>query len=421
LAQSSDVECVFLSRRSPLPDIGYQKIQPVYWMEELQPDTYFQIIDFCREKAVDCVVVGTADAMIEGLVDALTFANIRVVGANKKSSIVEASKCFSKRFFDRQGVSTPKYYTCQSTEEIITVDNGIYPCFIKSDKVIRSHYSAVKVNSKEEAVNVAIEIFSIQQNYYGFSTAVILEELCEGRELSLTILMSGENWVELPACRDYKTLNDNDNGGNTSGMGAITPVPGVSSDLHRSMITSLVQPVVAGMVQEGLHYNGFLYFGIMIDANNGPVLLELNCRLGDPEGQAICSLLTSDFASVLFSVSMGQLQKNAPLSIKPGYICCVYAVPKSYPEKAGVSFSVNFSETFESAGKHDFYFGELLLSDHLNTIMTYNNRTFCVSAWGGTLSLARQLAYQKLHMVLSDGLHYRNDIGVSVIKGEDGR
>lgn len=415
LARSNDVDCVFLSRSSPLPDVGYKNIYPIYWMDILSPDDYCQIVSFCHDQFVDCVVVGTAHAMARGLVDELMLANINVIGADKNSSVLESSKCFSKALFVRHNINTPTYYTCLTIDDVIAVNSDIYPCFIKSEKMIKSHYSAVKVNSREEAVSVGLMIFSLQKKRYGASAAIILEKLCEGRELSLTILMSGSNWVALPICRDYKKLSDSDSV-NTGGMGAITPVHDVSSGLYDSIIQLLVQPVVTGIVKESLNYNGFLYFGIIIDENDMPVLLELNCRLGDPEGQAMCSLLLPEFATILFAAAKSRLQKKSILLTKPGYICCVYSVPKSYPEQSSASFLVDFSETFLSTDTYDFYFGDLLNSDIPNTIMTYNNRTFCVSAWGETLFLARRLAYQKLRTVLSDGLYYRNDIGVLITK-----
>ncbi|EGG95040.1 Phosphoribosylamine-glycine ligase [gamma proteobacterium IMCC1989] len=416
LAQSNNVEFVFLSRESLLPRTSCNKVQPIYWIEKLQPDAYHTIVSFCHENEIDCVVIGTAHAMTKGLVDVLVLENIKVIGAGKNAAILEGSKSFSKQFFERHNVTTPKYYSCRSINELLAIDSVAYPCFIKSDSMIKSHYSAVKVSSREEAVNVAIEIFSIQKKRYGFSTYIILEELCRGRELSVTILMSGKDWVELPICRDYKTLSGKCDI-NTGGMGAITPVPDVGVKLRKSIVDELIRPVVAGMVQESLSYNGFLYFGIMIDTANMPVLLELNCRLGDPEGQAIFSLLTADFVSVLFAAATGRLQGNFPIAVKSGYICCVYAVPNGYPKQSDTSFPVLFSETFENTDKHNFYFGELLQSEQPNTIMTHNNRMFCVSARGETLFLARKLAYQKLDVIFCDGMYYRHDIGESVIEG----
>ena len=141
LAQSDDVGCVYLSRHSPLPDIGVSKIIPVYWLEELLPEAYPEIIAFCHSAEIHCVIVGTADAMAMGLVDSLGAANILVVGANKKALRLESSKSFAKAFFHRYAIPTPLYQTYSSIDGIEALEDVIFPCFIKSDQIIRSHYS----------------------------------------------------------------------------------------------------------------------------------------------------------------------------------------------------------------------------------------------------------------------------------------
>lgn len=418
LSQSGHVDCVYLSRRSPLPQITGCPIIPLYWLEELKSTSYEKIVNFCHSKNIRSVIVGTADAMVEGLVDYLKTAGLSVLGATKQAVLLESDKSFSKSFFNRHSIPTPRYKAYFSQQALVNICSSIFPCFIKSDLIIRSHYSAVKVNNKEEATKVSKSIFAIQQSYYGYKSKVILEELVEGEELSFSVLMVGQEWVALPISRDYKALSEGNTAVNTSGMGAISPVDDVGVELYQSIVSLIVEPVIKALNEEHLDYNGFLYFGIMIDNQQRPTLLELNCRLGDPEAQTIFPLFTPSLVQALLSAASGHIDDALKYPAKKGYVCSVYAVPDGYPTlDSDAHVTVSF-ETLEPESECQYFWGELLESHEPQTLLTRRNRMFCVTAKADTLEKARKVAYHKLSTVVSSGLYFRRDIGVELKKGK---
>ena len=195
-------------------------------------------------------------------------------------------------------------------------------------------------------------------------------------------------------------------------MGAFAPVDDINTTLYKTIITALIEPVISSMHTESLSYNGFLYFGIIIDADNQPHLLELNCRLGDPEAQAICPLLSTEFPQMIWRAANACLDNNDVLRCRSGYSCCVYAVPLSYPEKSRCFYPAVFVNGFSASEFCQYHFGDITIkNEELNTLMTGQKRAFSVTAWGETLQSARDKAYQQLKTVNSTGLRYRDDIG----------
>ena len=365
------------------------------------------LVTLAQEIAPDLTVVGPELPLVDGLVDAFTERGWPVVGPTKQAAQLEGSKIFAKEFLQRHGIPTADLYGAYDSPgdaygALCAVD---WPVVIKADGLCAG--KGVFVAPNPDAATDFIERVMEKKELGAGGQRVMLEEALEGEELSFILLMDGERYAAMVPTRDHKRAFDNNEGPNTGGMGAYSSDELLPESLRRSIESAIVEPTLAGLASDGIRYQGFLYVGLML-TKNGPKVLEFNCRLGDPETQAIATRMNFDLAKVLKDVAAGKLRPEE-LKWKPGASACVVLASGGYPGK------------FES-GKEIHGLGEAAAIEDVKvlhagtkrigeTIVTNGGRVLGVTAAGNSLRVALTKAYEACGKIHFDGMHYRKDIG----------
>jgi len=355
----------------------------------------------------DVTVVGPELPLVSGVVDAFERHNWAIVGPTQAAAQLEGSKVFAKEFLARHGIPTAPMYGAFDSVGVAyrALEQVQCPLVIKGDGLCAGKGVLVATSAGEAKDFIAR---AMERNEFGpGGKRLMFEEALQGDELSFILLTDGERYASLVPTRDHKRIFDNNEGPNTGGMGAYSSDALLPKALYEVITTTIVQPTLQGLQAEGIRYQGFLYVGLMLTAQ-GPKVLEFNCRLGDPETQAIVARMDFDLAEVLADVAAGQLQPEK-LTWKPGASACVVLASQGYP---GI---------FEN-GKQIHGLNEVAkLADvkvlHAGTkrdgqkIVTNGGRVLGVTATGNSLDAAVQKAYLAAGMIQFDGMHYRRDIG----------
>lgn len=359
----------------------------------------------------DLTVVGPELALTLGVVDEFSRRGWPVFGPTKAAARLESSKSFAKEFLQRHHIPTAHYAICNSVEEVREALPHFHtPIVVKADGLAAGK-GVVITKTKEEAASVAVEMLSGKMVGEA-GQRVILEECLTGDELSFLVLSDGERVAPLVAAQDHKRVGDGDTGPNTGGMGAYS-TPAILDDQMRDwLVNHVARPVVAGMKAEGAEYKGVLYCGLMMTAR-GPMVLEFNCRLGDPETQPILMRLESDLvealeASIEGRVSDGNFRWSTDASV------CVVISSGGYPGtfEAGKKI-VGLEEAGKVAGTKIFHAGT---SQHDGTYYTAGGRVLGVTSRAADLKTAVDRAYEAAGKIGFDGAHYRKDIAARALK-----
>jgi phosphoribosylamine---glycine ligase len=355
----------------------------------------------------DLTVVGPELPLVNGLVDAFTERKWPVVGPTKKAAQLEGSKIFAKEFLERHNIPTAAMYGAYDSpggaySALCAVD---WPVVIKADGLCAG--KGVFLAPDPDAATGFIERVMEKNELGEGGKRILLEETLEGDELSFILLTDGERYAPLVPTRDHKRAFDHNEGPNTGGMGAYSSDELLPEELRRTIFSSIVDPTLKGLAKDGIHYQGFLYIGLML-TKNGPKVLEFNCRLGDPEPQAIVARMDFDLAEVLFDVAAGKLRPEK-LKWKPGASVCVVLVSGGYPGKFGNGKEIKgLAEAEQVADVKVLHAGTRRQGE---TIVTNGGRVLGVTATGETLSAALDKAYQGAGKIHFEGMHYRKDIG----------
>jgi phosphoribosylamine--glycine ligase len=355
----------------------------------------------------DLTVVGPEVPLVNGLVDAFSQRRWPVVGPNKNAAQLEGSKIFAKEFLQRHSIPTAELYGAHDSAggaygALCAVD---WPVVIKADGLCAG--KGVFVAPNPDAATDFIER-TMEKNELGEGgKRVMLEEALEGEELSFILLTDGERYAPLAPTRDHKRAFDNNQGPNTGGMGAYSSDELLPAELQRTIEKTIVEPTMKGLVADGIRYQGFLYIGLML-TKNGPKVLEFNCRLGDPETQAILARVDFDLAEVLADAAVGNL-KPEKMKWKAGASACVVMASGGYPGKFATGKEIRgLAEVARIADVKVLHAGTKRVGD---SIVTSGGRVLGVTATGNTLNVALQKAYEAVGKIQFEGMHYRKDIG----------
>ena len=359
----------------------------------------------------DLTVVGPELPLTLGVVDEFTRRGWAAFGPTKAAAQLESSKSFAKEFLQRHHIPTAPYAICDSVEEVRPALTHFHlPVVVKADGLAAGK-GVVIAASKEEAANVAAEMFSGKM--VGAAGArVVLEECLKGDELSFLVLSDGERVAPLVAAQDHKRVGDGDTGPNTGGMGAYSTAEIVDDKMRDWLVNHIARPVVAGMKAEGAEYKGVLYCGLMMTAR-GPMVLEFNCRFGDPETQAILMRLESDLvdaleASIAGRVSDGDFKWSRDASV------CVVMASGGYPGTFAVGKQISgLDQAAAIDGVKVFHAGT---SRRDGAFYTAGGRVLGVSARAPKLGTAVERAYQACEKIRFDGAQYRRDIAARALK-----
>jgi phosphoribosylamine--glycine ligase len=355
----------------------------------------------------DLTVVGPELPLVNGLVDAFAQRNWRVIGPSKQGARLEGSKVFTKEFLQRHNIPTAEMYGAYDSPgdaygALCAVD---WPVVIKADGLCAG--KGVFVAPNPDAATDFIERVMEKNELGAGGKLVMFEEALGGEELSFILLTDGERYAPLVPTRDHKRVFDNNEGPNTGGMGAYSSDDLLHDDLRHVITTSIVEPTMKGLAVDGIRYQGFLYVGLML-TKEGPKVLEFNCRLGDPETQAIAARMNFDLAEVLADVAAGKLQIEK-LKWKAGASACVVVASGGYPGKFETGKEIRGLE--DAAKIPDVKVLHAGTKRDGDKIVTSGGRVLGVTATGDSLESALDKAYAAVGKIQFEGMHYRRDIG----------
>jgi phosphoribosylamine---glycine ligase len=365
------------------------------------------LVKLAEEIRPDLTVVGPELPLVNGLTDAFRERNWPIVGPSKQAAQLEGSKVFSKRFLQRHGIPTAKMLGIfDSAEEAYAGLRSVtYSLVIKADGLCAGKGVFVAANL-EEARDFIERV--MEKNELGAGgKRILFEEALEGDELSFIVVTDGRTYAPLVPTRDHKRVFDGNEGPNTGGMGAYSADDLLPAALRKTIVSTIVEPTLAGLGSDGIPYQGFLYIGLML-TKSGPQVLEFNCRLGDPETQAIVARMDFDLAEVLADVAEGRLEP-AKLKWKKGASACLVLASGGYPGKFESGKRIDGLTAAEQiTGVKVFHAGTKRVGE---TIVTSGGRVLGVPAAGPTLEAALASVYEAAGKIRFEGMHYRKDIG----------
>jgi phosphoribosylamine--glycine ligase len=358
------------------------------------------------KEAADLVMVGPEGPLVGGLVDALSERGIPAFGPTAAGARIEGSKVWAKELFLRRGIPTGRAEITDDVTEAVTMLEAFEPPYVvKADGLAAGKGVAVAA-TREDAVR-AIEACLVDRAFGAAGDRVLIEEHLEGREVSLLALTDGRTVVPLEPAQDFKRAGDGDTGPNTGGMGACSPVPFVDERAMRRTIEDVFEPTVRALADEGIVYRGVLYAGLML-TEEGPRLLEYNCRFGDPETQALLPRLDADLGATLLACAEGRLEE-AEVGWSSDACVTVVLASGGYPGEYRTGAPVEGLDRAEKLAKTEVFHAGTVRRD--GTVVTAGGRVLAVSAMGKDLAEARGRAYQAASLISFEGMHHRTDIG----------
>ena len=376
---------------------------------ELNLNEFSSIEKFCLEEIVELVIIGPEQPLVDGLTDFLQSKNIKTFGPSKNAAQLEGSKTFSKDFFVKYNIPTAKYKSFDNFESSLEYLNEIsFPTVVKADGLAAGKGVIICQNS-EEAIKALDSIF----NDKAFGTAgnrVVIEEFLEGEEASFIAVVSKDKIIPLATSQDHKAVGDGDVGLNTGGMGAYSPAPIVTEEIHKKILNEVMYPTMNGLINEGSPYLGFLYAGLMIKDNEIKVL-EFNCRFGDPETQPILLRLNSSLVELCKAAIDDELDTYS-IQWTEKHSCGVVIASEGYPEDYESNKKVSIKENNIKDSKL-FHAGTKYENE---MVLTSGGRVFCATALGSDLKDAQKNAYNLVNNVEFDGAFFRKDSGFKGIK-----
>lgn len=368
------------------------------------------LADFAQQEQVTLTVVGPEAPLAAGIVDIFRERGMSIFGPTRKAAQLESSKDFAKAFMERHGIPTARYQTFSDAAAAHRyIDEQGAPIVIKADGLAAG--KGVVVAMTLEEAHGAIDMMLSDNRFSDAGARVVVEEFLEGEEASFIVMVDGKNILPLATSQDHKRLLDHDQGPNTGGMGAYSPAPIVTPQLHARVMREIIQPTVQGMAKDGIPYTGFLYAGLMIDAEGNPKTLEFNCRMGDPETQPIMARLKTDLVSVMehaVAGTLNEIELDWDRRTALGVVMAASGYPDA-PRKNDVITGIP-EETEDSMS---FHAGTALDN---KTLTTQGGRVLCVVGLGDSVRVAQKHAYEAVDKIHFDGMQFRRDIGWRALK-----
>ena len=409
LAQSPKVQTVFV-----VPGNGGTALDKR--LHNLPITDITELCAWALKEKIGLTVVGPEVPLAAGVVDTFRAAGLRIFGPTQAAAQLESSKAFSKAFMQRHAIPTAAFATfADAAAAHAYVDAQGAPIVVKADGLAAG--KGVVVAETLAQAHAAID-FMLGDNSPSASAGegqarVVIEEFLQGEEASFIVICDGKNVLPLATSQDHKRLRDGDEGPNTGGMGAYSPAPVVTPAVHARAMREVILPTVRGMEQDGIPFSGFLYAGLMVDAQGGVKTLEFNCRMGDPETQPIMMRLKTDLLDVLYAASQpGGLDPELTLQWDRRTALGVVMAAHGYPEQVRKGDAIHGLPT-EEEGAVVFHAGTTLQDGVLHTS---GGRVLCVTALADNVKAAQQRAYRMAASISFDGAQMRHDIGHRAIK-----
>ena len=398
LAQSPKVSRVFVAPGNA----GTAREEGLY---NLDLHTIPEWVAFAKADGIHATVVGPEGPLAAGVVDAFRAEGLRIFGPTKAAAQLEASKDFAKRFMARHGIPTSRYETFSEAKAAHAyVDKHGAPIVIKADGLAAGKGVVVAMTAAE--AHAAIDMMLAGNKLGDAGHRVVVEEFMEGEEASFIVMVDGRHVLPLASSQDHKRIYDGDKGPNTGGMGAYSPAPVVTPEVHHRAMSEIVMPVVKGMAAEGTPYSGFLYAGLMIDAAGAPRVVEFNCRLGDPETQPILMRLKSDLLTLVdhaIDARLDQVEAEWDRRAALGVVLAAAGYPDT-PRRGDEITGLPKPEDDVRV----FHAGTAVSGDK---VVTSGGRVLCVTALGDKVKMAAERAYEVADRIRFAGMQFRRDIG----------
>ena len=381
---------------------------------EISAEDIDGLASFALKNKIDLTIVGPEVPLVLGITDEFKKKGLRCFGPSKDAARLEGSKDFMKDFLSRNNIPTALYKSFTDINLAKDyVKNHSIPVVIKADGLAAGK-GVIIANSTEEAVE-AIEQCMEDKEFGEAGSKVVIEEFLEGEEASFIVLTDGNVILPLASSQDHKARDDGDKGPNTGGMGAYSPAPVVTENLHKKIMDEIIIPTIEGLNKEGMNYCGFLYAGLMIDKNKNIKVLEFNCRFGDPETQPILLRMKSDLINLCFKAAEGKLVESEIIwdeRVSLGVVMAAGGYPNNYDK----GFEISGLLEDETEDLKIFHAGTSLNKE--DKVVTNGGRVLCVTALGSNTKEAKEKAYQRVKSIKWEKAYFRRDIGYRALNRE---
>ena len=377
---------------------------------DISSDDIASLITFAKDKKIDLTIVGPEAPLVAGIVDQFCSHGLTIFGPKQFNAQLEGSKSFAKQFMHSCNIPTASY---QEFTDVTQATNYLaeqsFPIVIKADGLAAGK-GVVIAQDNQEAVDAVISMLT--HGAHGEAgKKIVIEEFIQGEEVSFICLVDHATVIPLASSQDHKARDNGDLGPNTGGMGAYSPAPLVTDELHARIISDVIQPTVQGFIDAGHPYQGFLYAGLMITAEGEPKVLEFNCRFGDPETQPILMRLQSDLSQLCWDAARNQLAPQT-LSWNPQTALGVVMAAGGYPFDYAKGEIITGIDNINASHTKVFHAGTTLKDD---SIATSGGRVLCVTSLGEDIKTAQQNAYLGVNAISWKDVYYRDDIGFKAI------
>ncbi|MCG3740874.1 phosphoribosylamine--glycine ligase [Vibrio cincinnatiensis] len=408
VAQNPQVNTVFVA-----PGNAGTALEAKLKNVNIQVEDIDGLVAFAKQNSIELTIVGPEVPLVLGVVDAFRAADLPIFGPTQAAAQLEGSKAFTKDFLARHNIPTAAYANFTEIEPALAyVRAQGAPIVVKADGLAagKGVIVAMTLSEAEEAIKDMLA-----GNVFGDAgSRVVIEEFLDGEEASFIVMVDGEHVLPMATSQDHKRVGDKDTGPNTGGMGAYSPAPVVTQEIHDRVMQEVIYPTVRGMAEEGHPYTGFLYAGLMIDRSGTPKVIEYNCRFGDPETQPIMMRMQSDLVELCLAALDGkldQVESHWDPRASIGIVLAAGGYPADY-RKGDV---IHGLPTTEAEDQKVFHAGT---TNQQGEVVTHGGRVLCATALGDTVSQAQQRAYQLAKQIHWQDMFYRNDIGYRAIARE---
>ncbi|BBN60353.1 phosphoribosylamine--glycine ligase [Hydrogenovibrio marinus] len=411
-AQSNKVAKVFVA-----PGNAGTALEPKLENVNIAVEDIPNLVDFAQNNDIALTIVGPEVPLVLGVVDAFEAAGLKCFGPSKGAAQLEGSKAFSKDFLAKHNIPTADYQVFTEIPPAIEyIEKMGAPIVIKADGLAAGK-GVILAQTNEEAI-AAVEDMLAGNKFGDAGARVVIEEFLFGEEASFIVMADGKNILPMATSQDHKARNNGDTGPNTGGMGAYTPAPVVTRDVHDRIMKEVIEPTIEGMAKDGLPYTGFLYAGVMISPDGAPKVLEFNCRFGDPETQPIMMRLQSDLNELCLAAldkRLNEVTAKWDFRAALGVVMAAGGYPDDY-RKGDVIKGLNSDVIKNAADIKVFHAGTT--TNENGDVVTAGGRVLCVTALGENVTEAQKRAYIGLNQIQWDDVYYRTDIGHRAISRE---